>query len=255
MKNKISYILIHKVLPIVFWISVWEIASIIINQSHFLPSVSETFNALIKVVSSREFPRVVGMSLLRIFEGITLGTLFGIILAILSYKFTFVHSLISPFNSVIKATPVASIIILLWISMNGHNLAVFVSLLMVFPIIWQNVYDAFSSIDNNLVEVSRVFQFSFKKKMTILVLPSLKKFFIPAFITSIGLAFKAEIAAEIIAGVKNSIGQMIYYAKDKPATDEMFAWTIIGIFFSILFESLARILLSPPKKNKSEVVI
>jgi ABC-type nitrate/sulfonate/bicarbonate transport system permease component len=85
-------------------------------------------------------------------------------------------------------------------------------------------------------------------------LPALKRYFIPAFITAIGLAFKAEIAAEIIVGgVTNCIGVMIYRAKDVPATDEVFAWTVIGIFFSILLESLAKMLLKATYRENSEV--
>ncbi len=255
MKNKISDFLLHKILPIIILLSIWEIAARIYDQSYFLPGLYETFSALIRIVGSKGFFKIITLTLLRIFAGITLGTLCGAFLALISYKVKFVHSLIAPLNSVIKATPVASIIILLWVSMNGNSLAIFVSFMMVFPIIWQNIYDAFTSIDRELIEVSRVFGFSFKKKLKILILPSLKKYFIPAFITSIGLAFKAEIAAEIIAGVRYSIGQMIYYAKDAPAIDEMFAWTIVGVFFSMLIERCAKTVLAATEKAKAEVAV
>jgi ABC-type nitrate/sulfonate/bicarbonate transport system permease component len=44
-----------------------------------------------------------------------------------------------------------------------------VAFLMVFPVIWQNLYDAFSSIDRELIEVARVFEFSYKKKLKLLM--------------------------------------------------------------------------------------
>ena len=139
--------------------------------------------------------------------------------------------------------------------MNGNALAVFIAFLMVFPIIWQNLYDAFSSIDTNLIEVSRVFQFSYKKRLKLLVLPALKRYFLPAFVTAIGLAFKAEIAAEIIVGVRDSIGQMIYHSKDALITADVFAWTIVGVGFSIIIESLARRVLLPQNARKTEAEI
>ena len=139
--------------------------------------------------------------------------------------------------------------------MKGSDIAIFVAFLMVFPIIFQNIYDAFSSIDKGLIEVAIIYEFDFKKRITLLLFPALKQYFIPAFITSIGLAFKAEIAAEIIVGVRNSIGEMIYEAKDAPATDEVFAWTFIGVFFSILIESIARMLLKGKDKENKEVVV
>lgn len=255
MKNKLLDFLFYKLIPIVFWLSVWEIAALIVDRSYFLPHVNETFVSLYHIVSSSEFTKIATLTLLRVIAGITLGTLCGTILAIISHKFKIVYSLISPINSVIKATPVASIIILLWISMNGNVLAVFVAFLMVFPIIWQNLYDAFSSIDKDLIEVSRVFEFTYTKRLKLLVFPALKKYFLPAFVTAIGLAFKAEIAAEIIAGVRSSIGQMIYNAKDALITADVFAWTIIGVLFSISIEKLAKQLLLPKSLRKTEADI
>lgn len=259
MKNKLRGFFLHTLLPIGFWLAVWEIVALIYksiyNTSYFLPDIAETAAALQRILLSPEFPKIVTLTLLRIFAGIALGTICGAAMAILSHKVKLLHSLIAPLNSIIKATPVASIIILLWISMNGNTLAIFVAFLMVFPIIFQNIYDAFQSIDNELIEVSKVYQFSYKKRLELLIFPALKQYFIPAFVTAIGLAFKAEIAAEIIAGVRNSIGQMIYYAKDAPAIDEMFAWTIVGIAFSILVERLAKWILISKKSSKKEAEI
>ena len=252
MKNKLKNILLHVLFPLAFWLGVWEILAHIVSRSYFLPHVSECAAAILEVFSSEKFLLVTSLTLIRVLIGIALGTLTGAALAIISKRFRIIYSLISPFNSVIKATPIASIIILLWISMNGNLLAVFVAFLMVFPIIFQNLYDAFSSIDNDLIELSRVFEFSYKKRLKLLIFPALREFFIPAFITSIGLAFKAEIAAEIIAGVRNSVGQMIYDAKDALNTAEVFAWTIIGVTLSILIERLTKLALSSKIAIKKE---
>ena len=255
MKSKLYHFLLHRLFPVVFWLAVWEIAAGIINHSYFLPGLWETLLAIKKIITEPGFLKIVSNTLLRIFAGIASGTLLATVFAILSHRFRILYSLISPINSVIKATPVASIIILLWISMNGNSLAIFVSFLMVFPIIWQNLYDAFSSIDNRLIEVAEVFQFNYRKRLCLLVFPALKQYFLPAFVTAIGLAFKAEIAAERIAGVRNSIGQMIYYAKDAPAIDEMFAWTAVGVSLSITIEKLAKSLLLPKNRRKGAAEI
>ena len=104
------------------------------------------------------------------------------------------------------------------------------------PIIWQNTMDAYSSIDKNLLEVTEIFEFSSKKRFKILIFPTLKKLLYPAIITSAGLAWKAEIAAEIIAYTKKSIGQGINDAKYNMDTPTVFAWTLLIILFSILLE-------------------
>jgi NitT/TauT family transport system permease protein len=233
------------ILPLIFWLGVWEIASLIVNHSYFLPSVPDTFLALGEILSTGEFYLVVLLSIVRVLLGIVFGVLLGTVLAFLSNKSEILKAFVSPLMTVIKSTPVATIIIILWVAMSGDALAIFISVLMVTPIVWQNLLDGFSSISTELLEMSSVFEFSFASRMQHLVFPALMKYLIPALITSIGLAWKAEIAAEIIAYTKNSIGYYINDAKSAfDQSDTVFAWTLIIIVMSIILEKTTKFLIS-----------
>ncbi len=231
------------IVPTLFWLAFWEISSLLISNPYFLPGIPETFSALFKLLSYTKFYKVVLSSLFRVITGIVLGSILGVLLALLSHKSSLAKSIISPVISIIKATPVATFIIILWVMLDGRALPVFIAVMMVMPIIWQNIMDAFSSIPAELTEVCAVFEFSFSKKFRLLVFPALLKFFVPAIITASGLAWKSEIAAEIIAYTKNSIGQYITDAKNFYDTPSVFAWTIVIILLSILMETLTKYLL------------
>ena len=252
MLSKIKDFSLRLIFPLFFWLCVWQILAVIVNRSFFLPTVPETMKALFDILRSERFLITVFMTLFRIIFGLVIGIFLGVVLGIASYKSKILYSLFSPALSVIKATPVASIIILLWISLSGDMLSVLIALLMVLPIIWQNVYDGLTAVNRELSEIAFSYEFSFMKKMRILVMPTLSDFLVPAVITATGLAFKSEIAAEIIAGVRDSIGQMIYHSKDAYDTAAVFAWTAIGVFFSLVFEKLIRLVLSGFKKRKKE---
>jgi NitT/TauT family transport system permease protein len=103
--------------------------------------------------------------------------------------------------------------------------------------------DGYNSISRELIEVSEIFEFSYMKKAKLLVFPALLKYFIPALITSTGLAWKSEIAAEIITYTKNSIGASISDGKYFLDTPLVFAWTLIVVIFSLLLEALTKLLL------------
>ena len=236
------------ILSILFWIVVWEVAARLINHSYLLPTLPQTLVALWKIVSSGRFFSAVFLSILRVVSGLVIGTLLAIILAALSYRFEIVKILFSPLVSVVKSTPIASVIILLWIMLSGNLLAIFISVLMVLPIVWQNLIDGYNSIDNELLEVCHVFNFSYRKRLKVLIIPTLIKYFIPALITSVGLAWKAVISAEIIAYVNNSIGQFINDSKYNFDTPSVFAWTLIVIIFSLILEKLTKYLLARYKK-------
>lgn len=239
MKNKIISVA-RIIVPLLFWITVWQILSMIINHTYFLPSVPDTFSALFMLLRTEKFFKIVFLTMLRVIIGLTLGIVFGILLAFLSHISDIVKDLTTPLMSIIKSTPVATFIIILWVMMDGSSLAVFIAVLMVMPIIWQNMMDGYNSINRELSEVCDVFEFSFTKRMRILILPTLIKYLIPGIITASGLAWKSEIAAEIIAYTKNSIGQHINDAKYNFDTATVFAWTLIIIVKSIVIEKITR---------------
>ena len=54
----------------------------------------------------------------------------------------------------------------------------------------------------------------------------------------LGLCWKAGVAAEVIGVPTGSIGEKLYHAKIYLNTPDLFAWTIVIILISFLFEKL-----------------
>lgn len=248
MKNNFAKKLGVSVSVLLFWIGVWYLASFLVDSVLLLPTPHDTLFALLELLCTQEFYNAVLSTLLRVALGLFFGIAAGVILAFLSYKFVFLKNVLSPAISVIRATPVASFIVLLWVLLSGNTLTVLVAFLMVMPIIWQNTLDGFSSVPTELIEVADVFEFSFKRRFKVLILPVISNYIFPALITSVGLAWKSEIAAEIIAYTKNSIGMYINDAKTFLMTPTVFAWTAIIVIMSILLEIAIRALLRRIKR-------
>ena len=231
-------------LTTIFWLSAYEIlaftVALAINTGVYLPHLNEVASALFGLLSDGSFYIVCALTMLRVITALALGIILGVLLGILSAKFKVIYYILNPFMTVVKATPVASFIIALWVLLNGDVLVVMIATFMVMPIIWQSTYNSFDMLDKGLVEVGEVFEFSPKYRFKVLYLPSLKKYLVPSVITSVGLAWKSEVAAEIIAYTTNSIGQLINDAKYFDAYPTVFAWTFIIILFSVLFEMLTK---------------
>ncbi len=228
---------------VAFWLLLWELLSRFVSLSFVIPGVYETFVALISLISSLKFWQIVLSSFTRIILGYLIGSVLGIALAFFCYKSQIVSSVISKLMTVIKATPVASVIMIIWFLVGSPNVPWIIATVMVMPIVWQNVMDGYRAIDKSLLEVVKIFNFSFVKKLKVLIFPSLKSYLLPALVTSGGLAWKAGIAAEIIAYTDFSIGKEIFNAKAFLESAEMYAWTVIVITLSILFEMLIKIAL------------
>ena len=124
---------------LVFWIAVWSFASYMIGLELILPSPLKVLTALFEKAATADFLIAAGLSLLRIAVGFLLGTLVGGLLAVLMRVSKVAKALFSPILHVVKAAPVASFIILALVWFKTDILPVFISFLMVVPVVCANV--------------------------------------------------------------------------------------------------------------------
>ena len=249
MKNNIIKKIFSVLLIIVFWILIWYLAAFLLNSPLLLPTPHETLLALGELVITLEFYKVVFFTVIRVLLGLLFGIAVGIILAVICYHFDILRSIISPAISVLRATPVATFVVLLWVLLKGNSnaLSIVIAFVMVMPNVWQNTLDGFKSIPKDLIEVADVYELSFSRRFSVLIMPILSRYIFPAIITSVGLAWKSEIAAEIIAYTKDSIGMYINDAKTFSLTPTLYAWTIVIICFSFILEGIAKLILGDKK--------
>ena len=240
-------------LSIVIWVMIWHIASVSIEQSLLLPSPVDVLNRMLSLLRSESFWQTSAMSLWRILFGFIWGVLFGVILSVLSHIIYPLRIFFSPLISVLRATPVASFIILVWSFTGSERLPLFISAIMVLPIIYTNVLSSLDGVRGELKEVAKVYDLSFKDKLKVLYLPEAMPYFTAALTASIGLAWKAGIAAEVLAYTANSIGRELYRAKATLEITDLFAWTVWIILLSITLEFIAKQLLKLFKRRRKNV--
>lgn len=224
------------IISVLLWLLIWEVSSHIIDLDFIFPCFIKTTRKLSALILTLNFWKIVSLSILRIILGLLLGVIVAIVLFTISVCVPITKIFISVGMTVVKSTPVASVVMILWVLLGSGNLPSVIALLMVSPIIWQNLINGYEIIDKNLLEVASVFNFSWKKKLRLIIIPALTKYFIPAALTSVGLAWKSGIAAEIISYTKNSIGENIYDAKTYFEGDLLLSWTLVVIIISLIFE-------------------
>lgn len=229
---------------IAFWLIVWEIASLLIGEELFLPSPLSVAARLIESIGESVFWASILFTLSRILMGFILSLLAAAAAAVLSYRFRLFSILADPLVRIIRATPVASIVILVLVWVRSRNLSVVISFLMVFPIIYTNLLEGLRETDRDLLEAASVYRMTAIRKARYIYFPSLMPFIDSAVSTSLGLAWKSGIAAEVIGLPSGSIGERVYEAKIYLSTPDLFAWTVVIIVLAFIFE---RVFLSAVK--------
>ena len=220
-----------------FWVLLWHMASIIIDKELFLPTPARVCEALFTELIWREsFRASIAASLVHIGEGFLLGTLSGILLAVLSHCIEIVKILLWFPMKVIKSVPVASFVILSLLWMRSEKLSVFIPFLMVLPILYINTLTGLEETDEKLLDMATLFKFSFPQKALHIYIPQILPHILSACSLAVGMAWKSGIAAEIIGLAGNSIGNQLYQAKLYLMTPELFAWTIVIVLLSMICE-------------------
>ena len=223
---------------ILFWVGVWCLLSYRIGSDFLFPAPLTVWQTLCGLVTEKSFWLITCTSVLRIVWGILVSLIAGTALAYLTTHSGLLHMLLSPAISAVKSTPVASFIILALLWLDRDVLPVFITSLIVIPIVWANVTEGIRGIDRNLIDVAELYRFSIAKKLHRLYIPSVAPYFMAACKSSLGMAWKAGIAAEILATPNHSIGKELYYSKTYLETPTLFAWTLVVILLSLIIEKL-----------------
>ena len=220
------------------WILLWQLLSMFVGKELLVPSPLSVFAALWSTMGTVLFWRTVSLSVLRIIAGYAAGVTAGVILAVLTSAFRPLNVFLSPAQHIIKATPIASFIILALVWISGSGIPSFITFLMVLPIVWGNVSKGISETDKRLLEMALVYRFGRVKTIRTVYFHSTMPYFAAAAATSMGLAWKAGIAAEVLSLPGIAIGTRINDSKIYLEMPQLFAWSLVVIVISMLLEKL-----------------
>lgn len=220
-----------------FWLTVWQVLCLILGNNRLLIASPLTVaKRLIELAREEKFWLSIFNSLRRVLTGYLLGAFLGVALGALGSFAGWFHSLLSPILVVIRSAPVTSFVILALVWIKSYNLSVFISFLMVFPIVYSGVREGIGSADKQLLEVAKVYGFSLWKTLRLCYFPALRPFLLASLSTSIGLGWKSGITGEVFALPKNSIGTLLHDAKVYLETADVFCWTAVIILLSLCIE-------------------
>ena len=225
----------------IFWLIVWQIAAAVVNRGLLLPIPTpiSTAAALVRILTDAESLTAVGLSVLRILAGFVCALIAGTILAVLSARFTVFRVLTEPLVQLIRAIPVASFTILLFLWVSRGKLPSTIAFFTVLPVIWANVESGITAADRELIEMARVFGMNGAKILREIILPGIRPYFASAVSSGIGFAWKSGVAAEVICRTQRSLGNLLWAGKSSIDYDEVFAVTLLIVLLSVLIQKAA----------------
>ena len=224
-----------RIASVLFWLALWQAAALLIGNSIILASPLETGKALVSQLFLAEFWSVFS-SFLRISLGFLGAFLLAAVFGAAAYFLRPLRELLAPAVLLMKSVPVVSFVILALIWAGSKRLSLFISFVVVFPMIYESVLAGLASADFRLLEMAQVFQIPFTRTFRFIYLPALLPYLAANCRSAIGMGIKSGIAAEVIGIPEHSIGEQLYTAKIYLETDRLFAWTAVIIAMSWFLE-------------------
>lgn len=221
---------------VLLWIAVWQLASMRLDSDILLVSPFRVLCRLGQLIWTASFWKTVGFTLSRIASGFFLAAASGVLLAAVASRYSRIRELLAPVMLAVRSVPVASFIILALIWFSSENLSVLISFLMVLPVIYVNVLGGIRCVDRQLLEMAQVFRVPKIRVVRYIYVPQVMPYFYTACSVSLGMCWKAGVAAEVIGMPKGSVGERLQQAKVYLDTPDLFAWTLVIVAASLVFE-------------------
>jgi len=213
----------------------WELLSLFVNPA-LVASPADTLRALADMASGGSMWIQVLITLKRLVIGLAIGAAVGWLLGIAAGPEPRVRAFLEPMRWVGMTIPVVilGLLAMTWFGI-GDFTVIFVVALIVLPIMYVNTVEGILAIDQNLVEMGRVYRFSRGLMLREIYLPGIASPAIAGLTLSTGIAVRGVVLVEVLAAA-SGIGHAFARASSLLETAQLFAWVLVLLALMAVLE-------------------
>ncbi|WP_075780766.1 ATP-binding cassette domain-containing protein [Marinitoga sp. 1137] len=232
---------------------VWHMAAYYLHNELLVPYPHNVFLRLLSFFKTKDFYIDLFSTISKIILGFIISTIIGIPFGILSGLSEKFFKIFRPTLMIIQSSPVVSYIAIamLWFGI-GFYTPVFVSFMVVFPIVVLNISEGIKSTDKKLLEMAKVFEIPDKKILTKIYIPSLVPFLKSTLNLISGNLWKAVVIGEFLAG-ERGIGVGLSFSKIALDTEGVFAYSVLLAILGLSSEKLLKNLSHLKRKDRGKI--
>ena len=130
----------------------------------------------------------------------------GFLMAVLYYRFELLRDIISPVMTTLKIVPMVSVAIMLLIWVGNQALTIYLSFLIVLPLIYTNTLAGLNAVDKELLEAAKEYGCSRWYRLYYFYRPTLMPFLVSGCRVALGMSWKSGIMAEVLRTPRNAEG-------------------------------------------------
>ncbi|MCQ2597635.1 MAG: ATP-binding cassette domain-containing protein [Treponema sp.] len=237
MKETLKKNLIFLLSVLIFGLA-WEIAAKIVDSPLVLPPLEAVFRRLCRLAGTRLFWTSLLATACRVLAAFVVTVLLGLLLGFACGLNEKIRFFLSFPLSLVKATPVVALIMVVLFWFPTKTLPVICAVLMTLPVMTDSVSKAVQNTDKKLLEMAAVFDFSLKTRLSSVYFPSVKPYAAGAARTVFAQGWKVVAAGEILALPRNAFGTLIQDNRILLEPDAVFALVLTLTLICVLSEKV-----------------
>jgi len=213
----------------------WQLLAMTTHNA-IVASPAATGEALYQLIISGQLVVEMAITVKRLLIALMLGGAVGFGLGVLAGFSRACRALLEPVRWVMMTLPAIFIAIfgLLWFGV-GDTQVIFLVTVIAAPVVYLNTLAGFDSLDQQLIEMGRVYRFSRWQFLTDIYLPGIGFNVITGLTLAAGIGVRAVLMAEVL-GAADGIGHSFNRAWTFLKTPELFAWMLVSLLLMALLE-------------------
>lgn len=234
-KRKKILIVTTQLLILIFLIILWQtLANHNLINTFITSSPKNILNTIINLYQENNLFHHIWITTYETLISFTLGTILGIIIAIILWSNKFIYKVIDPYLTILNSLPKVSLgpILIIWVGANINSIIVMALLISVIITII-TVYNGFNSTDINKIKLLKSFNASKYQTLKHLILPSNYPTIISSLKINISMSLIGVIMGELLVS-KQGIGYLIMYGSQVFNLDLVISGIIILMIVSYL---------------------
>ncbi|NLW22840.1 MAG: ABC transporter permease subunit [Tissierellia bacterium] len=221
-------------------ILVWVLLSRLVDNEVIFPSIRSTITSLVEIIKDPKFFDMIRYSILRSLVGYLFSLFLAILMGILSSISKFLLNLMAPIINFLRSVPTMAIIILALIWLNNEYAPIFIGFIMVFPILYETVLESIINVDKNIIDMANLYRVDKIYIIKDIYIPNILINLSLVSTSTLGINLKMVIAGEALSQPKYGIGSHLQLQKIYLNTPGVFAWIIIILSISKIFEHILK---------------
>ncbi len=226
------------------WLALWQLAAWAVGRPLLLSGPVDAVASLVSLASTGAYWGSVGLSALHVALGFLGSAALGCLMGAAASRRPGVRVALEPPMLALKAVPVAClvVILLLWVGSAGVGMACVA--MVVLPAYYFSALEGLGARDRTVERALAVMGVGRGSRLLACSWPGLQPYLAATSRVTVGMAWKAGVAAELIALSGTTLGAQVYQAKLLLDTPALMAWTVTVVACAAVSERLVTALVA-----------